>query len=198
MTSNGNINSIDILIGRTVLSRSTANKIGQIHDLIVDPVKGELAGLSIRLPDESLRLIDNREIYSFGPDAVMINSDESAILVQDSPLKASPLAKSNLIGVKVITEGGKLLGQVTQVYVHLAETSLFVYEVRSSLLDKLLGHTLYFPASWGCALSVDATRLVVSNDAAEKADHTLDALVARLFGPPKEEGPVVVVRSRGY
>jgi uncharacterized protein YrrD len=198
MTSTGNISSIDILIGRTVLSRSTANKIGQIHDLIVDPAKGELTGLSVQLPDESLRLVDCREIYSFGPDAVMVNSDESAIPLQDSPLKASPLAKNNLLGVKVITEGGKLLGQVTHVYIHLAETSLFVYEVRLSLLDKLLGHTLYFPASWGCALAEDATRLVVSNDAAEKADHTLDALAARLFGPPKDEGPVVVVRSRGY
>jgi uncharacterized protein YrrD len=198
MTSTGNINSIDLLIGSTVLSRSTANKIGQIHDLIVDPVKGELAGLSVQLSDESLRLVDYMEIYSFGPDAVMINSDESAIPMQDSPLKASPLAKNNLIGVKVITEGGKLLGQVAHVYIHLAETSLFIYEVRSSLLDKLLGQTLYFPASWGCALSEDATRLVVSNDAAEKADHTLDALAAHLFGPPREEGPVVVVRSRGY
>lgn len=198
MTSAGNINSIDLLIGKTTLSRSTANKIGQIHDLIIDLVKGELAGLSVQMPDESLRLVDCREIYSLGPDAVMINSDESAVPVQDSPLKASPLAKNNLIGVKVITEGGKLLGQVAHVYIHLAETSLFVYEVRSSLLDKLLGHTLYFPASWSCALSEDATRLIVSNDAAEKADHTLDALAARLFAPPKEEGPVVVVRSRGY
>jgi uncharacterized protein YrrD len=198
MTSTGNVNSIDFLIGRTILSRSTANKIGQIHDLIVDPVKGELAGLSVQLPDESSRLVDCREIYSFGPDAVMIKSDESAVPVPDSPLQASPLAKHNLIGVKVITEGGKLLGQVTHVYIHLAETSFFVYEVRSSLLDKLLGHTLYFPASWGCALSEDATRLVVSNDAAEKADHSLDALAARLFEPPREEGPVVVVRSRGY
>jgi uncharacterized protein YrrD len=198
MTSTGNISSIDILIGRTILSRATANKIGQVHDLIVDPVKGELAGLSVQMPDESLRLIEYKEVYSFGPDAVMINSDEAAIAVQDSPLKASPLAKHNLIGVKVITEGGKLLGQVAHVYIHLAETSLFVYEVRSSLLDKLLGHTLYFPASWGCALSEDATRLVVSNDAAEKADHSLEALAARLFGPPKDEGPVVVVRSRGY
>ena len=196
MTPTSKINSIDILIGRTVLSRSTANKIGQVHDLILDPGKGELTGISVHMHDASLRLVDYREIYSFGPDALMINRDESALPVQDSPLKASPLARNNLIGVKVITEDGKLLGQIANVYIHLAETSLFIYEVRSSLLDKLLGHCLYFPASWGCALSEDATRLVVSNDAAEKADHTLGALEAHLFGPQKEEGPTVIVRSR--
>jgi uncharacterized protein YrrD len=97
MASTGDIASIDTLIGRTVLSRSTAKKIGQIHDLIVAPAKGELTGLSVQLPDESFQLVDYRKIYSFGPDAVMINSDESAIPVQDSPLKASPLARNNLI-----------------------------------------------------------------------------------------------------
>jgi uncharacterized protein YrrD len=193
-----NVHTIDILIGRIVLSRATANKLGPIRDLVVEPSKGELAGLLVQMTDESLRLIDYSEIYSFGPDAVMINSDEAAIPAPDSPLKGLPLAKSNLIGVKVITEGGKLLGNIANLYIHLAETSLLVYEVRSSLLDKLLGHALYFPASLGCALSEDAARIVVPNDTAEMADHALDALAARLFGPPKEEDPVVVVRSRGH
>jgi uncharacterized protein YrrD len=196
MTSAGLVNSIDFLIGRSVLARSTANKLGQIHDLIVDPVKGELSGLGVQAQGSGMRLIAYQEIYSFGPDAVMVNSDESAIPAADSPLKTLPLAKHNLIGIKVITEGGKVLGQITNVYIHLAETSLFIYEVRSSLLDKLLGHTLYFPASFGCALSADGARIVVSNDTAEKADHTLDELATRMFGPPKDEDPVVVVRSR--
>jgi uncharacterized protein YrrD len=150
------------------------------------------------MPDASLRLIDSSEIYSFGPDAVMINSDEAAMPAKDSPLNTLPLAKHQLIGANVITEGGKVLGQIVGVYIHLAETSMLIYEVRSSLLDKLLGHTLYFPASQGRALSEDAARLVVADDTEEKADHTLDALAARLFGPPKDEDPVVIVRSRGH
>lgn len=198
MTSNSNVHSIDILIGRTVLSRATANKLGQIRDLIIDPAKGELVGLVVQMPDESLRCVDYHEVYSFGPDAVMINSDESAILAQDSPLKALPLAKHNLIGVNVVTESGRLLGQVANVYIHLAETLVLIYEVRSSILDKLLGHALYFPASQGRAISVDFSRIVVMDDTAEKADHNLEALEARLFGPPKQEDPVVTVRSRGY
>ena len=198
MTATASISSIDSLIGKTVVARATANKLGQIHDLIADPVKGELAGLALRMADESLRLVDGREIYSFGPDAVMINSDEAALPVEDSPLKLAPLAKNSLMGANVITEGGKQLGQIANVYIHLAETSLFIYEVRSSLLDKLLGHTLFFPASWGIALSEDHTRLVVSNEAGEKADKTLDALTTRLFGTPEEQGPTIVVRSRSH
>ncbi|HEX8145518.1 MAG TPA: hypothetical protein VF553_23315 [Pyrinomonadaceae bacterium] len=198
MASTGSINSIAILIGRAIVSRATANKLGPIYDLVADPLKGELAGLAVQMPDQSLKLIDSRDIYSFGPDAVMINSDESAIHAQDSLLKGLPLAKNHLVGARVITEGGKVLGQIANVYIHLAETSLFFYEVRSSLLDKLLGHTLYFPASLGRALSQDGTRLVVSDDTGEQSDHTLEALAARLYGPPKDEDPVVIVRSRGH
>jgi uncharacterized protein YrrD len=198
MTSSGTVHPVDFLIGRTVLSRATANRIGQTHDLIVDPVKGGLAGLAVETAGAGLCLIAYEEVYSFGPDAIMIERDDSAIAAADSPLKALPLAKHNLMGTKVITEGGKVLGQIASVMIHLDAEPLFIYEVRSSILDKLLGHTLYFPASVGCALSQDGARLIVSNDTAETADHTLDALTARLFGPPKEEDPLVIVRSRGH
>jgi uncharacterized protein YrrD len=197
MASTSSIPSIDFLIGRAVLARSTANKLGQVHDFIISPSTGDLVGLSLRLPDESLRLVDYRDIHSFGQDAVMISTDESAITVQDSPLKALPLVKNNLTGMNVVTESGKLLGQIANVYIHLAETILLVYEVRSSILDKLLGHALFFPASQGRAVSGDFTRIVVAEDTSEKAYNSLVALEAGLFAPPKED-PVITVRSRGY
>jgi len=197
MANTSNINSIETLIGRTVLARSTANKIGQVHDLIVDVSKGELAGISVQIPDGSLRLVEGRDIHGFGPDALMIAADESAVDVQDSLLKILPLAKHNLIGSNVVTESGKLLGQVANVYLRLSDTMLLIYEVRMSILDKLLGHALFFPATQGRAMSIDFARIVVAEDTIEKADHSLAALEARLFAPPKED-PVVVIRSRGY
>lgn len=197
MTSAGNVHSVDFFIGRPVVSRATANKLGQTHDLLIDVTRGALAGLCVRLPDATLRLVDYGEIYSFGPDAVMINGDASAVPVGVSPLRILPLAKSNLLGVSVVTEGGRLLGQIANLYLHLAETLLLVYEVRASLLDKLLGHALFFPATQARAISADFARIVVSDDTPEKADHSLAALAARLFGPPRED-PVVVVRTRGH
>jgi uncharacterized protein YrrD len=197
MTSAGNVHSVDFFIGRPVVSRATANLVGQTHDLLVDVARGALAGLCARLADATLRLVDYGEIYSFGPDAVMINGDASAVPVEVSPLRVLPLAKSNLVGVNVVTEGGRLLGQVANLYLHLAETLLLVYEVRASLLDKLLGHALFFPASQARAISADFARIVVADDTPERADHTLAALAARLFGPQRED-PVVVVRTRGH
>jgi uncharacterized protein YrrD len=191
------IHTVETLIGKTILSRATANKLGQTHDLLINPVGGELAGLSIHMADGSLRLVDFQEVYSFGQDAVMIKADEAAVPVQDSPLKALPLAKRNLVGSNVVTGDGKLLGQVANIYLRLAERTLLIYEVRSSILDKLLGHALFFPAAEVRAISGDFTRLVVADDTAERAQNSLAALAAQLFGPPRED-PIIVVRSRGH
>ncbi len=189
------IQNIDVLIGRAVLSVETANKLGQVQDLIVHPTKGEMVGLSVQISDQSHLLVSNEEIHSIGPDAVMVNSDQSLVSPDESPLKAFAFAKNNLIGVKVITEDGKLLGEIANIYIHIEETMcLFIYEVRTSILDKLLGHALYFPASSGCAFADDSTRLVVSNDT-ENADRKLNALVSRLFTRSGSLAPQVSVRS---
>ena len=189
------IHTLDTLIGRPILSRPTANKLGQNYDFIVDVATGVLAGLVVQMADGSLRLVDYGEVYSFGADAVMITSDNSAVPVQDSSLKVLPLAKHHLVGANVVTEGGKLLGQITNIYYRLGKTLVLIYEVRSSLLDKLLGHALFFPAAQGRAISVDFARIVVADDTSEKAANSLAALAELLFAPLRED-PVIVVRSR--
>jgi uncharacterized protein YrrD len=192
------IQDLDVLIGRSVLSLDSANKLGEVYDIVVHPTAGDLIGLCVQIPDQSLLLVEQEEIHSIGPDAVMVQSDHSLEPVDQSPLKSLPLAKNGLIGVEVVTEDGKSLGEIANIYFHLENTSgFFIYEVRSSILDKILGHSLYFPASFGRAFADDGTRLVVSNDT-ENADRKLDAVVARLFPPPSANVmPEISVRSYG-
>ena len=198
MTAAGKINPIDTLVGRAVLSRATATRLGEVHDLIIDPVGGTLAGLAVKMVDEGVQLVEYGAIYSFGPDAIMIKNERSALPPERSPLKALPLAMNKLVGAEVITEGGKILGQLANAFIRLAEEPLLCYEVRASLLDKLLGRALFFAASVGRAYSEHDGRLVVANEVAETADNSLDALAARLCGPPQGEDPIIVVRSRDH
>ena len=58
----------------------------------------------------------------------------------------------------------------------------FIYEVRSSLFDKLLGRAFYFAASLSCALSDDRTALVVTGGP-EDMHHRLETAAERLLGP---------------
>jgi uncharacterized protein YrrD len=97
MTATAGINYIDNLIGKTIVARASANKLGQVHDLIADPVKGELAGLAVKMADDSLRLVDVREIYSFGPDAVMIDSDEAAVPISGMTITVEAVYESGVL-----------------------------------------------------------------------------------------------------
>lgn len=195
------IQNICALIGRAVLSLDTANKLGQVHDVIIEPISGRLAGFSIQRPDQSVALVPFQEVHHVGDDALMVNADHVAVPAEESPLKDYRLGKNQLIGVKVITEQGKLMGNVANIYLHLSATPLFIYEVRSSILDKLLGHSVYVAASSAEAFSDDGKSLIVSDDP-EVMDRSLAAAARRLLGYdqattyPVPGAVQVTVRSR--
>ena len=195
-----NVQNIRSVIGRPVLSLETANKLGSVDDLIVDPLKGQLAGISIQRLDESRALVEWRVVHSIGSDAIMVDRDDSLVQFDRSTIKTLPRAKKDLIGVKVITEHGELMGKISALFLCLAETPVFIYEVRSSIFDKLLGHAVYFAASLGCAFSDDGISLVVTDDP-DRMDRSLGAAARRLMGPydfmPYQPAvPRVEVRTR--
>ena len=197
-----NVQNIRSVIGRPVLSVQTANKLGHINDLVVDPLTGQLAGISIERVAESHALVEWRDIHSIGPDAIMVDRDDSLLAVDQSPIKTLPRAKNDLIGVKVITEHGQLIGTIAGLSLFLADKPLFIYEVRSSIFDRLLGHALYFAASLGCAFSDDGTSLLIRDDT-ETMDHSLEAAARRLPGPYtappyQPAAPRIEVRSHSH
>jgi uncharacterized protein YrrD len=48
------VEQLNNLIGRPVLSVVSANQLGQVDDLVVDPLRGELAGLSPNIRSKPL------------------------------------------------------------------------------------------------------------------------------------------------
>ena len=195
-----NVQNIEQLIGRPVVSLETANKLGHVADLLTDPLSGQLAGFSVRRLDESYALTSMLDVHDIGPDAIIVERDQSLAPVDDSSLKTLPKAKDNLRGVKVITEHGQLLGNISNLYLCVDKRPVFIYEVRSSLFDKLLGRAFYFAASLGCAFSEDGTALVVTGGP-ENMYHRLEAAAERLLGPyrsdfPQTSGIRIEVRSR--
>ncbi len=177
-----NIKNIQKVIGRPVVSVETADTLGDVDDLIVDTIAGELAGFSVQRPDNSHALASIIDVHDIGPDAIMVERDVSLVLAQASPLNNLPKAKANLVGASVITEHGQSMGKIADLFLSFAPPFVFIYEVRSSIFDKLLGHAFYFAASLGCAFSTDGTALVVNGDT-EKMDHSLESAAKRLIGP---------------
>jgi uncharacterized protein YrrD len=179
--SNTNIHNISTVIGRPVLSVNTANNLGKVSDFAINPGSGELVGLAVQKLDNDYGLVEYSNIHSIGPDAVMIEDDQALLPPDQSTIKGCPLAQSELIGVKVISEEGQLMGKISKVFMQSADQPVFVYEVSSSIFDKLLGRGFYFPSSLARAYSDDGTSLVVTNDP-EKIERRLEAVAKRLAG----------------
>jgi hypothetical protein len=82
---------------------------------------------------------------------------------------------------------------VATIYVHLAPPPLAAYEVRESLLDRLLGRGLFIPAALGRALSDAAERIIVPEESSRTAAASLEELAggprAALIEEGRAEGP---------
>jgi uncharacterized protein YrrD len=182
------------------VSLETANRLGHVGDLLLDPLSGQLAGFSVQRLDESFALVSMLDVHDIGPDAIIVERDGSLVPSDESPVKTLPKARENLTGVKVITEHGQLLGNISNLFLCLDKTPAFIYEVRSSLFDKLLGRAFYFAASLGCAFSDDRTALVVTGGPGDM-HHKLETAADRLLGPHQigfkpTSGIHIEVRSR--
>ena len=165
-----------------IVSLSTGNKLGHVSHVRIDMFDGRLSGLVVKERENSELPYDR--VYSVGRDAVMALSDDSVISSSSEP--GTPVHRADeLVGTKVVLESGEILGEIADVLVALIPPPAAFYEIRRSMLDRLLGRTFFIPAAVGYALSEDAARLIVPDRTAEIASHDISALV----------GPNVEVKS---
>ena len=167
---------ISSLTGMTVLSLATGNKLGKIANLFIDPVNGVLLGATLSAAGGGVVGLGHQEIFSFGRDAVMAKSDQSVVPMESGVLDGGRDA-SKIVGAKIITDSGDLLGQITDVYVTLKPPPRILYEARQSMLDKLLGRQFFVPADLAHALSDDSARLVVPDITTEVAASNIGTFV---------------------
>ena len=175
MTESNDVVPIGSLAGMAVLSLSTGNKLGRVSDVRIDPVDGRLTGLALEGDDNVELPYDS--IYSFGRDAVMAVSDDS-LIVSTGDSRVPDRSSKNLVGTRVVMESGEILGEIADILVTLKPPPTVVYEIRRSILDRLLGKTFFIPASLGYALSDDAARLLVPDQAAEIASSDISTLLS--------------------
>jgi uncharacterized protein YrrD len=176
MSERRDVVPVNALIGRSVLSLSTGNELGKVADVFVDPVNGLMVGLTLTSIDASESGLSYDRIHSFGHDAIMALADDSLEPAESEPFPDKPNARE-LIGTKIITDSGNLLGQIAEIYVTVTAPPLVIYEIRDSVFDKLFGRQLFIPASAGYALSDDRKRLIVPNETSELAASGIEELL---------------------
>jgi uncharacterized protein YrrD len=184
MNESNDVAPISTLMGMTVLSLASGNKLGRVADVHIDPVNGRLLGLSLKSEEGVSADLPYERIFSFGRDAVMAKSDGAARVIPEGQISVGRNAK-DLFGTTIVMESGVILGEIADVLVTLKPPPTVLYEVRRSMLDRLLGRTFFIPASVGYVLSDDAARLLVPDITAEIASPDAKDLA----------GPTIDVRS---
>ncbi|TAK32498.1 MAG: hypothetical protein EPO21_15105 [Chloroflexota bacterium] len=136
------------LRGRAVVSLQEAKKVGSVADVYFRPESGEIAGLSVstgglaaHLPGGAgdRKLVSESDVKAIGQDAVTIR-DQSVLSrpEQMAELRQLPSA-DRVIGLKVVTEGGKLVGKVADIFLDPTARRVVNYRVRSSSGSPLQG-----------------------------------------------------------
>jgi uncharacterized protein YrrD len=135
------------LSGRAVVDLDAAEKVGSIHRIVLDPDQRQVAGFLVArgssvsgqpnhmtLPASAVRAI--------GPDAVTMHRRSSITDQQIDHLQTLPAA-SDLIGRKVVTEDGRMLGRVTDVLIERGTGRIVGYPIGHgdvlAKVEKLFG-----------------------------------------------------------
>jgi sporulation protein YlmC with PRC-barrel domain len=159
---------------RPVVDLDAALKVGEIQELILDPGAARVAGLAVSggggfigMPKQLL--IPSSSVHAIGPDAVMVR-DIPEPDAAPSYLTALPRV-SDLAGRRLVSDAGRVVGSVCDVFFDSQDGRLIGYEFRppngSSGLDALLGVGRARPQRYvraDAALRIGANLIVVPDD----------------------------------
>ena len=119
------------LAGRSVVDIDAAEKVGSIEKIILDLEDRHVAGFVVAagrsgLPGTKSRVaIPAAAVHAIGPDAVTVRS--SAVAGNDIGRLETLPTGSDVIGRKVVSEDGRLLGKVSDILVDYRDGAIFGY-----------------------------------------------------------------------
>jgi sporulation protein YlmC with PRC-barrel domain len=118
------------LKGRAVVRLEEAQRIGEVEDLMVEPVSRHIVSLKVRTGlFSAAELVPAAEVKNVGADAVTIAP--TAEPAPPSAAGAPPLiALTTILGNKVVTDAGTLVGELQDVLLDWANLAITGYEVR--------------------------------------------------------------------
>ncbi|MEA2197863.1 MAG: hypothetical protein QOJ25_1914 [Solirubrobacteraceae bacterium] len=135
-------------VGRKLISRTSAEELGRLSHIVVDVGTRQVTALVAGKGRKSA-LVDWDQVAGFGPDAVMVASEEALHRPRDERESAAADGKLELIGKRVLTDMGDGLGEASDV----------VFDPESGAVETIVIGEREVPAS--SLLGVGSYALVV-------------------------------------
>jgi uncharacterized protein YrrD len=150
------------LIGMPVIVPGPARKLGQVADAVVHTTEGRALGLVLRSLKGEERLLRADNFFISVTSGVVLAEDELLISSEsfEDSLTGGVRVRRDLIGASVVTDAGRLLGRISDVYL-LEEQLLTIYRVAGSLLQNLFGGGFFLAGNAPHAWSRSGSRLIV-------------------------------------
>ena len=127
------------LVGRAVIDMEAAERLGKIKEIIVQRDGERVAGFVI-VHGETIvgsggkrRMIPASAVYSIGPDAMTVRGSSIQELAELDNLPRM----SDIIGHKMITQSGRLLGVIGDMLINGADGSIVGFVVGEGVRNKL-------------------------------------------------------------
>jgi sporulation protein YlmC with PRC-barrel domain len=132
------------LRGRAVVDLDRAEKLGTIDRIVVDPDARRVAGFLVSrgksVSGEGMHMtVPASSVHAIGPDALTVL--RPAAIADDAMRRIDNLPKaSDLIGLKVVSEDGRLLGRVDDILINREDGRIVGYTLGGQdILNKLEG-----------------------------------------------------------
>ncbi len=154
------------MVGLPVIALAQATKVGTIRDLVIDPGRRAVSALLLveakqQQPSKQVRYEAVRRV---GPDAVMIEDEAAVMPVSEYPrLQTLCEGTPRLLGLRVLTEGGRSVGTVSDVVLDERSGLIERYEISVGPLRDVISGRISVSASM--PLAVGAEYMVVPESA---------------------------------
>jgi uncharacterized protein YrrD len=127
------------LVGRAVIDMEAAERLGKIKEIIVQRDGERVAGFVVAHGETIVatggkrRMIPASAVYSIGPDAVTVRGSSMQELAELDNLPRM----SDIIGHKMITQSGRLLGVIDDMLINRADGTIVGFVVGEGVRSKL-------------------------------------------------------------
>lgn len=129
------------LKGRAVVTLSDAAKVGQIDDILFDAAYRRVLGFRVKKGAFSKAEAFTRESVSgVGADAVTVSGPDAINQEERLADLAGAASLSQAQGTKVVTEGGELLGTISELELDDAARNVTSYTLSAPLWDRIRGN----------------------------------------------------------
>lgn len=118
--------------GRRVVSRQSAEEIGDLKHVVVDATSSRVTALHVTGRKKSGRVVDWDSVVGFGPDAIVVTGEDALRAPEGDHEQLAVAGKLDLIGRRVLSNAGDEIGMLTDVEFD---------EVSGSLQSLLVGES---------------------------------------------------------